>query len=368
MNIYPKRLKKLKERMAEKGYESFLVLKEENICYLTGFRGKGSGSILVVCDKKNYLLVHFIFLLEAKKSIDKRETEIIEYRTDKYRTLSTLLEDTVGKKLGIEDSLAFRDFKKIEGIIKNKGGNLIPDSGLVEKLRMIKDAGETENIRQACRITDGVYEWLLEMDADYILSMTEAELALEMEKKIINLGGDGKSFDMVIANNQGSALPHYVPRKKKIERGAILIDFGVVYNHYCSDITRTLFVGLKNISQFKKIYDIVLQAQLKAIDSCKEGVSAKELDLVARRFIDSRGFGPNFGHGLGHGVGLEIHEAPLVSKSSDEILKAGMVVTIEPGIYIEGRGGVRIEDTVLVKKDGCQVLFGAGKNFVNKNG
>ncbi|MGM0366204.1 MAG: M24 family metallopeptidase [Actinomycetota bacterium] len=367
MNTYIKRIKKLKEAMAGKSYGTFLIFKQENIYYLTGFRGKGSGSILVVGDKKNYLLVHFIYLLEAKKSL-KTDTEIVEYRRDKYKSLSPLLDSAGGNKLGVEDSLAYSDFKKIDSILSSKGKKLSAEPDMVEKLRMIKDSGEIENIRQACGITDDVYRWLLEADTSFLFNLTEAELALEMEKKILSLGGDGKSFDMVVANKQGSAFPHYVPGKKKIGPGAVLVDFGVMFNNYCSDITRTFFAGLKNIGQFKKIYDIVLEAQNMAVESCREGISSKELDSVARKFIESKGFGDNFGHGLGHGVGLEIHEAPVVGQNSDECLKAGMAVTIEPGIYVEDMGGVRIEDTVLVEKDGCQVLFGASKDFVNKNG
>ncbi|MDZ7838168.1 MAG: M24 family metallopeptidase [Actinomycetota bacterium] len=162
---------------------------------------------------------------------------------------------------------------------------------MVEKLRMIKDSGEIENIRQACNIANDVYRWLLEVDTGFLFGLTEAELALEMEKKILSLGGDGKSFDMVVANNQGSAFPHYVPSKKKIEPGAVLVDFGVMFNNYCSDITRTFFAGLKNNSYFKKIYDIVLEGQNRAVDSCKEGISSKELDSVARKFIESKGLG-----------------------------------------------------------------------------
>ncbi len=364
LDIYASRVENLKREMAGKGYDSFLILKEENIYYLTGFRGRGSASILFVGDTKCSLLVHFIYCQQAKQSISP-DIEIVEYRADKFKVLNELL-DPVGNT-GIEDSIAYDVFEKIKRMFQKKGKNLSAVKGMVEKLRAVKDADEIENIKKACSAADSVCKWLMDMDKDFFLSKTEQELALDIEKKIFSMGGDGKSFDMVVANRQNSCLPHYRPARETIQPGALLIDCGAEYKNYCSDITRTFFLGLKKTGKFKKIYDIVLKAQIKAISMCREGISCSQLDMAARSIIENEGFGDNFGHGLGHGVGIEIHEAPVLNQASGEMLRAGMVVTIEPGIYVQGLGGVRIEDMVLVKKDGCQVLFETAKNFININ-
>jgi len=348
--------------MADKGYDSFLVLKEENIHYLTGFSGKGSAGILFIGDRINYLLVHFIYFLEAKKSISM-DADVLEYRTDKFKNLPALLEESAGN-IGIEDDVSYRDFQKIEDYAQNRGKKVTPESGMVESLRAVKGPEELEKINKACDIADKVVHWIAGEDTDFFLSRTEAELALDIERKILEFGGDGTPFDMVIANRQNSSLPHYRPSNRKIRPGPLLIDFGVLYKNYCCDITRTFFVGLQNYGKLKKIYDIVLEAQDKAIQACREDICSKELDSVARKVIEDEGFGRNYGHGLGHGVGLQIHEAPVIGLSSDEVLKSGMVVTIEPGIYLDELGGVRIEDMVLVKKNSCQVLFSAPKDFM----
>jgi len=159
-------------------------------------------------------------------------------------------------------------------------------------------------------------------------------------------------------------MPHYIASHNKIKNGVLLMDFGTVYNNYCSDITRTVFIGNDSSNvKLRKIYDIVLTAQQKAIEACREGLTCGELDHIARKYIKDMGHGEEFGHGLGHGVGIEVHEGPLIIKNNKTILKENMVITIEPGIYIPGSGGIRIEDMLIVKKNGCENLYNSKKEF-----
>ena len=183
-------------------------------------------------------------------------------------------------------------------------------------------------------------------------------------------GASGRCFDFVIANNEASSLPHYNSSRKIISEGILLFDVGCKYEYYCSDFTRTIFLGKPKSSKnpdktekLKQIYDIVLQAQTRALKACRAGISCKELDHISRKYIEEKGYGKFFGHGLGHGVGLEIHELPTVSYIADTILKEDMVITIEPGIYLEGIGGVRIEDIVVVRDGGCENFYSDSKSL-----
>jgi Xaa-Pro aminopeptidase len=185
-------------------------------------------------------------------------------------------------------------------------------------------------------------------------------------------GASSRSFNLIVAGNASSSLPHYEPQHKTVENGILLFDIGCVWGHYCSDITRTLFIesatgpgknmpGKKDMDKIKEIYDIVLGAQILAIKHCRAGITCSQLDNIARNYIEKKGYGKYFGHGLGHGVGLEVHESPTVSGRDNTILEENMVITIEPGIYIEGVGGVRIEDMIIVKNDGCINLYQCAK-------
>jgi Xaa-Pro aminopeptidase len=209
------------------------------------------------------------------------------------------------------------------------------------------------------------------MAPDEISSFTEKSLAYNIEGNMINMGAEGRSFDLVVAGNSSASLPHYAPSSKRIKEGLLLLDIGCRINNYCSDLTRTFFIDLgkgsfKNnraIGKLMQIYDIVLQAQDNALKACKAGLTCSELDLISRQHIEDAGYGKQYMHGLGHGLGLEIHERPTVSFADNTILEEGMVITIEPAIYIEGLGGVRIEDVVVVRKDNCENLYGDTKSI-----
>jgi len=239
--------------------------------------------------------------------------------------------------------------------------SLNPLESLVEELQMIKDQAEIEKIKKAVEIADQGFQFLI----DFIKpGKSEKEVALELEFFMKRQGGEANAFDFIVASGKRGALPHGVASEKKIEIGDLVtIDFGTVYQGYHSDITRTLAVGEPSAS-LRDIYELVLTAQQKVIAEIKAGMDCFDADKIARDFIAEAGYKDNFGHGLGHGVGLEIHEAPRLSYTSKDVLKAGMVVTDEPGIYVSGLGGVRIEDDLLITESGCEVLNSATKELV----
>ncbi len=365
INNYKLRIKKLREAIEKENLDAILLLKDKNIFYITGFYGKDSGSFLLI-DKNNiYLIVHFIYFEQAKKS-SREGIEIIQFRSKKYKKLKTAISAIEGKKIGIEEkNVNLEEYKKIKEISKRFSKNLISAGSILENLRVVKDQIEIDYIKKSCNIADIAIKNILDTEIKRIYNYSEIEIAFDLERYMIKAGASGKSFDIIVANNSNSALPHHVSGKEKIKPGLLLMDFGCIYNNYCSDITRTFFINNKNNHKFKKIYDIVLQAQLLAIEKCKEGITCKELDKVARDYISKNGYGNNFGHSLGHGVGLEVHEMPIVSNNYDTVLKENMIITIEPGIYVEGFGGVRIEDMVLIKKESCEVLYNTNKSYIN---
>ena len=362
---FESRIIKLKQELECKNIPGLVILKDANIYYLTGFYSKDSGSILAFVNDEIYLLVHYIYFEAAKKSVLPNNIKIIKYYIEKYKKLSEILSGYKIKNIAVEgDNISFVDFSSLKVMLAKAGNNLTSEPGIVENLRIVKDEIELANIQKACSISDKVFNQVTDTNSLNIKSFSEIGLALEMERKSMKHGSSGKSFNYVIANNSASSLPHYEAENKNIKNGILLMDFGCIYNHYCSDITRTVFIGnFKNSNKIRQIYDIVLQAQSKAVQSCKAGASTMEIDGIARKYIESKGYGDNFGHGSGHGVGLEIHESPRVSYIDETILKENMVITIEPGIYIENFGGVRIEDMIVIKKNGCQNLYKSSKLY-----
>ncbi len=366
---FENRIANIKKELQLRDLNNLIILKDENIYYLTGFYGKDSGSILLFINEDIYLLVHFIYFEQAKKTVIPRNIKIIQYLRDKYKKLAEIIKDYNLRNIVIEgQNISYDSFQSLQDIlsveINEKTARklkLLSVSGIVENLRMIKDEFELSNLEKACSITDRVFNQISKLKLAKLKSFTEIELAYKVEIGTVKYGSEGKSFDYVIASNNSSALPHYKASNKKITDGILLMDIGCKFSHYCSDMTRTVFCGGKNDDKLIKIYDIVLQAQIKALEACKEGVSCRELDSIARDFIEKKGFGKNFGHGLGHGVGLEVHEMPRVSYTDDIILKENMVITIEPGIYIENYGGVRIEDMIILKKNGFKNLYSSKK-------
>ena len=266
------------------------------------------------------------------------------------------------KSLGFEkDHVTYASYELYKHALQ---ADLVPLSGLVEKIRLIKTEEEITIIKAACRIADEAFEHIV----TYIKpGMTELEVSNELEFFMRKLGATSSSFDTIVASGVSSALPHGVATDKVIEIGDfVTLDFGAVYNGYISDTTRTLAVGEPS-EKLKEIYQVVLDAQLLALEKVKPGMTGKEADAIARDYIASKGYGEAFGHSLGHGIGLEVHEGPGLSFRSDIVLEPGMVITIEPGIYLPNIGGVRIEDDALVTENGLRKANAFNKRIINFN-
>lgn len=343
--------------------ENILIFKDENIYYLTGFYGKNSGSSLLITNRRGYLFVNFIYYEEAKNSVCNQNIEIILLDNDKNEVIIDMLNQKAIKDILIEaSSISCSNFLKLRVLLEKEKIKFGFIDYPLSELRIVKDEYELKIIRDCCRITEKSFKDILKYNYKEITSKSELELAHELEGYLIKNDAYGKSFDFIIANNENSSKPHYCASNTKIRNGVLLMDFGAYYKNYCSDITRTIFIGdiLEHIN-FKKvfeIYEIVKEAQFLAESQCRPGMISSELDNAARSFIAKNGYGESFGHSLGHGVGLEVHEPPFINSKSNFVLREGMVITLEPGIYIEGLGGVRIEDMVEITKDGH-------KNFYN---
>lgn len=371
-NIFETRQGNLKKKLEENKIKGLAVFKDENIFYLTGFYGKDTGSIAVITQNETVLLTHFIHFEHAGNSVSAKNTRIVKYLGQKFNKLSEILCEMDIRHCGFEgNSISHDNFLKAGEVLKENGIEITNTPGLVEDLRLVKDKYEIEAIKKSCEITLDVFKLMLRKGSAGIRKFSEIGLAFKIEANMIKKGASERSFDLVIANNRASSLPHYEPSGKIINAGILLFDMGCKYEHYCSDFTRTIFLdgqkGSKNpdkLKKLKQIYDIVLQAQDRALKACRAGLTCKELDCISREYIEEKGYGKFFGHGLGHGVGLEIHERPTVSYIDDTILKENMVITIEPGIYLEGIGGVRIEDIVLVKDGGCENFYGDSKTLM----
>lgn len=341
------RLKNIQEVVRSKGLDALLVSKPENRFYLSGFTG--SSGFLVISADEAYLVTDFRYVEQAQQQVEC--FEVIKHETPVFKTINNLLKQLDIANLGFEaNHLTFEQYTSFN---ENLECSLIPEKNIVEELRKVKSAEEVEKIKKAVEISEKAFESIL---AKIKPGVAEKELALELEFSMKKMGAESLSFDIIVASGKRSSLPHGRAADKKIEEGDLItFDFGCKYDGYCSDMTRTVVLGKPSEEQ-ENIYYTVLSAQQKALQYIKAGMKAAEIDSIAREVITCAGYGDYFGHGLGHGVGLEIHEAPRLSKEGDETLQPGMVVTIEPGIYIPDFGGVRIEDLVVITENGCNNL------------
>jgi Xaa-Pro aminopeptidase len=356
-----KRLRKLRTYIAEKGLDALLLSQPENIRYLSGFTG--SSGWLLISEQKAILTTDFRYVEQAKG--ESPDFETIQIKQDLHDWLPGLVSDLGWHKLGFEANLiSYDSYHKLSEAIKTKQANLelVPTTGTVEQLRSIKEPEELRFITKAVELTDAIFE-----QAKAIISpgITEKEISWEIEKNLRQKGSEGIPFEIIVASGPNSALPHARPTEKTICPGEpVLIDMGARISGYCSDLSRTLFSD-KVEAPFQRVYDIVLKAQIAAIEGIESGMGASQADQLARSVIEQAGYGDVFGHGLGHGVGLAIHEFPRLGLSSSDSLADGMVFTIEPGIYLAGRGGVRIEDMIVLEKGKARVLTRASKEIKN---
>jgi Xaa-Pro aminopeptidase len=350
------RVEKLRKKLLKEGINAYFITKRENVRYIAGFTGS-SGAVLIT-PEKNYFITDFRYVEQAAKQcrgfiIEKHEDTI-------YSHVAELLKKLKIDTLHFEgDALTFKDYREISE--KASGVNLVSLPEIVDELREIKDKDEVEVIKKACAIADAAFNHLLKKLTP---GMSEKEVAWELEKFMREAGAEDIAFETIVASGERGALPHGVASEKEIASGEMVtLDFGAKYQGYHSDITRTVAIGEPS-EKMLEIYDVVLQAQEAALQAVRPGALAVDVDRVARDIIAKAGYAEYFGHGLGHGVGLNIHEGPRLSPKGKAVLQPGMVVTIEPGIYLPGIGGVRIEDTVLVTENGFEVLTRSPKNLI----
>jgi Xaa-Pro aminopeptidase len=354
MNIYPSRLKNIRRSIKKRGLDGFLVTDINNVRYLTGF--SGSSGFLFITGKENIFVTDFRYKEQSEKEVKGWDT-IIEMG-NRIKILQKLSKNAGIKKLGFESSVTYGFFKKISGI----GVNLNAFEGLIEKVREIKDHTEINSIKEAVGRAEAAF---LDVKPHVKEGTREISIALRLEESLRKKGCRNIPFEIIVASGPNSAMPHARPTEKKLNKGDfVIIDWGGEADGYYSDMTRTLLIkGGGGIGKKKAIYRTVLEANLKAISCVAPGMQSKKIDEAGRSFIRESGYGEFFGHGTGHGVGVQIHEAPRISWNTSERVRENMVFTIEPGIYVPGLGGVRIEDLVLVGKNRAEVLTSLKKDL-----
>lgn len=332
-----------------------IITKPVNRRYLSGFTG--TSGVVVVTQNNQYFITDFRYTEQAKEQCPA--FNILTTTTEK--TLYDYIRELQLKTIAYEDDhLTVSEFNVY--LEKLSESELKPLKGILTDLRAVKQPFEIEFIRKAASIADKAFEHILNFLRP---GVSERDVAVELEHYMKKLGASGLSFDSIVASGLRSALPHGVASDKLIEDGDfVTLDFGCIYNGYCSDMTRTVVIGKASDKQ-KEVYQTVLDAQIKALEYIKPGNKGYDVDLVARNSIEQAGYGDYFGHGLGHGVGLEIHENPYLSfRFKDHVLEAGCVITDEPGIYIPGFGGVRIEDLIVVGENGIEILSKSPKHLI----
>ena len=349
------RLEKIRELIRSQGLDAVVLIHLPNIRYLCGF--SGSEGTLVVDGGESCFLTDSRYTTQAR-------TEVFADRVRQYKAwpegVASRLMERGCRKVGFEaDQMVYSQLEKLREKTR-ESVEWMPLAKEISALRGLKDPGEMAVIRAAAGLNAAAFS---EIEGLIRAGISERQLALDLEFALKRLGGDEKAFDFIVASGLRGALPHGLASEKKLDAGEMVtIDFGVRLGGYHSDETVTVALG-KPPQQLVEVYDVVLKAHDLAIAALRPGVPLKEVDAAARSFIQERGFGEYFGHGLGHGVGLELHEYPVLSVRSEDIAQEGMVVTIEPGVYLPQQGGVRIEDMVLVTPHGCEVLTAIQKKY-----
>ena len=348
------KIKCLREKMKLLEIDGMIISNPINIEYITGVYAEGT---LIINDKDN------IFITDARYIEDVNSTITISDEIN-VRDQANISENEYISffancpRVGIEENyISYSKYQNLVRIYRLK--EAVETNNLIEKMRTIKDDNEIAKIRRACEITDNCFTHLLE----YIkVGMTERQIAFEIEKYFIENGANGLAFDTIVASGENSSKPHALPTNRKIQSGDnITIDFGAKYKGYCSDMTRTIFVGSVS-DEVRNLYNFILEGQLRATNKIKDGVDGKSVARGVQIEYNARNF--ELIHALGHGVGLEVHELPYLSYRSSQILKENMVVTNEPGIYIPEKIGIRIEDTILVNKLESEVLTKSSKELI----
>ncbi|MDO9572689.1 MAG: aminopeptidase P family protein [Candidatus Omnitrophota bacterium] len=349
------RLKSVYSQLKQRGLDALLVSLPANISYLVEFLSRDS--YLLVSEKENIYFTDSRYVEEAKNFLTNN-AQLKECNGSVFKHIASAVIDLGFKKLGIEERyLPFAEFNKIKEYA-GEGFDLIPTHSIIEDKRQVKDAGEIAKIRKATQITALVLEHIQKF---IVPGVKEIEIVAEAERFIRYHEARASAFDIIVASGHNSSQPHHLSGARKLQdHEPVLIDLGVDYQGYKSDLTRVFFLGKIKVLM-RKVYDIVLKAQEKAIKIIRPGAEMAEIDRVAREYIASKGYAKYFTHNLGHGFGLAVHEDPRISRNEASSLKPGMTFTVEPGIYLPNKFGIRIEDMILVTRTGCEVLSG----FIN---
>ncbi|MGE6488455.1 M24 family metallopeptidase [Paenisporosarcina sp. NPDC076898] len=349
------KLSKLRSALEEHQIDALLITSGHNRRYITDFTG--TAGVAIVSKDQAVFITDFRYTEQAAKQI--QNFEIVQHTKTMLEEVSVQLEKMNVKKVGFEkDDMSYAMYESYKKAVNTE---LVPVSGLIEKIRLIKTPQEITIIKAAADIAEAAFEHILTFIAP---GKTELEVSNELEFFMRKQGASSSSFDIIVASGLRSALPHGVATDKVIEKGDfVTLDFGALYNGYVSDVTRTVAVGEQS-EKLKEIYQVVLDAQLLSLEKIKPGMTGIEADAIARDYIKSKGYGEAFGHSLGHGIGLEVHEGPGLSFRSETVLEEGMVITIEPGIYLPGIGGVRIEDDAVVTATGLEKLTHSTKELL----
>lgn len=348
------RVEKLRSLLKRDGLDAAVITGLTGIRYYSGFTSVDA--TLVITGQKASLLTDFRYTIQAKEQ--SPDFDIIEIAGAPFETVNKLLKEDGCKYIAFEEQVMF---VAVYNKLKAYGFDWVPASKLIHSPRLIKTPDEAHKLQKAQDMADKAFSALLNRIGS---GMTEKEVAAELDYIGAKLGSEGPSFETIVGSGPNGAMCHAVPGSRRLTKGdLVVLDFGCIYEGYHSDMTRTFAVG--EVDDFsKRIYDIVLTAQQKALDAVKAGITGKELDAVARDYITAAGYGETFGHSLGHGFGLEIHEEPRASTKSTDVFVPGMTVTIEPGIYIEGKLGVRIEDCCMVTETGKTVFSHSPKELL----
>lgn len=347
------RADRLAELLVERELDCLLISDLTNVRYLTGFTGT-NGAAVVSADERLFL-TDFRYVESAADEV--REFERLPAGRDLLKDLVPRLRGRAGFD---DEHLSVRDHRRLVETVP-VGVELVAAGGLVERLREVKDEAEVQAMAEAAKLGDSIYEYVAERG---LVGRTEREVAVDLEREMRVRGAQDPSFPSIVAAGANGALPHAGPRNVEIPRDTLVVlDLGCVVDGMCSDCTRTVATGDPG-SEALEVYELVRGAQAAALGAARVGTPCREVDAAARSLIEEAGHGKRFGHGLGHGVGLEVHEGPRLSKTADGQLRAGNAVTIEPGVYLPGEVGVRIEDLVIVGEDGLRNLSGFTKSLV----
>jgi Xaa-Pro aminopeptidase len=353
-----KSLEHIKTAIRRKSADALLVTQPENRRYLSGYKAadlainESSGVLLIPRQGDPYLLTDSRYKLQAEKETMGFGVVLVRHRM--LQSLERLLVRLGTRRLIFESHyMLHATARKLLEMGQKHAIEMIPTENMVEKLRVVKSPQELDKIRQAVRLNEAVFQ---EVFANLTPGQTEREIALAIERTMVLKGGEEPAFPTIVATGPNGALPHAVPSDRTLKKGeTVIIDMGVKLEGYCADMTRTVILGSPDRKALE-IIRLVRRAQQAAISTIRAGILAKDADRAARKEITAAGYGKYFGHGLGHGVGLAVHEAPSLNRMRKNKLKPGMVVTVEPGIYLPGWGGVRLENMVVVGEKGCAVL------------